>query len=140
METLRLHAANIALHIIKRTSGDQGFDEMHGHVEDTGSEEYKALENYYFTMYIEPLLTGGKKSKESPKGNTQKIELNETKSDDKKSPDKNKHNIIEKDKSKKSDKVNIEVKSNDDTKIKKTDKTKDSVDNKKSKKKKSKKN
>ncbi len=139
-ERIGSHAANIALHIIKRTSGDQGFDEMHGHVEDTGSEEYKALENYYFTMYIEPLLTGGKKSKESPKGNTQKIELNETKSDDKKSPDKNKHNIIEKDKSKKSDKVNIEVKSNDDTKIKKTDKTKDSVDNKKSKKKKSKKN
>lgn len=139
-ERIGSHAANIALHIIKRTSGDQGFDEMHGHVEDTGSEEYKALENYYFTMYIEPLLTGGKKSKDSLKDNTQKIESDETKSDDKKSPDNNKHNIIKKDKNKKSDKVNIEVKNNDAAKIKKTDKTKDSVDNKKNKKKKNKKN
>ncbi|MCR5587190.1 MAG: Na/Pi cotransporter family protein [Lachnospiraceae bacterium] len=50
------HSANIALHTIKRTRGDRSFDEMHGHTRDTNSEEYKALENYYFTKYMDPIV------------------------------------------------------------------------------------
>ena len=50
------HSSNIALHTIKRTLGDKTFDEMHGHTRDTNSEEYKALENYYYTMYMEPII------------------------------------------------------------------------------------
>ncbi|MBR6222379.1 MAG: Na/Pi symporter [Lachnospiraceae bacterium] len=52
------HAANIALHIIKRTGKDAGFDDLHGKPVEIFEEEYKALENYYYTMYIEPVRTG----------------------------------------------------------------------------------
>ena len=52
------HAANIALHIIKRTGKDAGFDDLHGKPVEIFEEEYKALENYYYKMYIEPVRTG----------------------------------------------------------------------------------
>ncbi|MBQ9234737.1 MAG: Na/Pi symporter, partial [Lachnospiraceae bacterium] len=54
-ERIASHAANVALHIIKRVKGDSSFDEMHGHANDIFSEEYKALYHYYESMYIEPI-------------------------------------------------------------------------------------
>mgnify|MGYP002626464816 CR=1 FL=1 len=62
-ERIASHCSNIALHIIKRTSGDKGFDEMHGHMKDLAGEEYKALENYYYSMYIEPITKRKKNRK-----------------------------------------------------------------------------
>ena len=50
------HASNISLHIIKRIRGDRDFDEMHGHANDSFSEEYKALYKYYESRYIDPVL------------------------------------------------------------------------------------
>ncbi|MBQ9610286.1 MAG: Na/Pi symporter [Lachnospiraceae bacterium] len=55
-ERIASHAANVALHIIKRVKGDRSFDEMHGHANDIFSEEYKALYHYYESMYVEPIL------------------------------------------------------------------------------------
>ena len=54
-ERITSHSANIALHVIKRVVGDKDFDEMHGHVGDSFSEEYKALYHYYVSRYVEPL-------------------------------------------------------------------------------------
>ena len=62
-ERIASHSSNIALHIIKRVSNDKNLDEMHGHIKDINGEEYKALENYYYSMYIEPVLKE-KKTKE----------------------------------------------------------------------------
>ncbi|MBR1522895.1 MAG: Na/Pi cotransporter family protein [Lachnospiraceae bacterium] len=55
-ERMASHAANIALHIVKRTTGDKNFDEMHGHIYDSSTEEFQALRGYYDTKYIEPLM------------------------------------------------------------------------------------
>lgn len=75
-ERIASHSSNIALHIVKRTDGDISLDEMHGHTIDRTSEEYKALENYYFSMYIEPILKLKKnkvnKQKTSNKKSTKK--------------------------------------------------------------------
>ena len=54
-ERIAAHSQNIALHVIKRTSGDSDFDEMHGHLGDVNSEEYKAMYDYYAKKYIEPV-------------------------------------------------------------------------------------
>ncbi len=54
-ERIAAHSQNIALHVIKRTSGDNDFDEMHGHLGDIHSEEYKAMYEYYEKKYIEPV-------------------------------------------------------------------------------------
>lgn len=54
-ERIASHAANVALHIVKKVGGDKNFDEMHGHANDIFSEEYKALYHYYESMYIEPV-------------------------------------------------------------------------------------
>ena len=62
-ERIAAHASNIALHVVKRTSGDKEFDEMHGHVTDTETEEYIALEKYYEQKYIEPVKKYTKKKK-----------------------------------------------------------------------------
>ena len=41
------HSANIALHIIGQSDKPEDFDEMHGHMAEPGSEEYrKAVERY----------------------------------------------------------------------------------------------
>ena len=55
-ERIASHAANISLHVIKRVKGDSDFDEMHGHANDIYSEEYKALQHYYESQYIDPIL------------------------------------------------------------------------------------
>ena len=55
-ERISSHAANVALHIIKRISADRNFDEMHGHSNDSFSEEYKAMYHYYTSLYVDPIL------------------------------------------------------------------------------------
>ncbi len=55
-ERLSSHCSNVALHIIKRVDGDTDFDEMHGHANDSSSEEYKAMYHYYESLYINPVL------------------------------------------------------------------------------------
>ena len=54
-ERIASHASNIALHIVKRTTGDREFDEMHGHIYNPLTEEYQALLNYYRDKYILPI-------------------------------------------------------------------------------------
>ncbi len=54
-ERIASHASNIALHVIKRVSGADDFDEMHGHAGDQTSIEYRALYQYYEGQYIEPI-------------------------------------------------------------------------------------
>ena len=55
-ERISSHCANISLHIVKRVGNDRNFDEMHGHANDSFSEEYKALYHYYESQYITPVL------------------------------------------------------------------------------------
>lgn len=55
-ERISSHCANISLHIIKRVENDHNFDEMHGHANDSFSEEYKALYYYYESQYIAPII------------------------------------------------------------------------------------
>lgn len=56
-ERISSHCANVSLHIIKRVENDHNFDEMHGHANDSFSEEYKALYYYYESQYITPIIT-----------------------------------------------------------------------------------
>ncbi|MBR6172196.1 MAG: Na/Pi cotransporter family protein [Eubacterium sp.] len=55
-ERISSHSANVALHVIKRVSADRSFDEMHGHANDSFSEEYKAMYHYYTSLYVDPIL------------------------------------------------------------------------------------
>jgi len=55
-ERISSHCANVALHIIKRVNADRDFDEMHGHANDSFSEEYKAMYHYYTSQYVDPLM------------------------------------------------------------------------------------
>ncbi len=55
-ERISSHAANVSLHVIKRISADRDFDEMHGHANDSFSEEYKAMYHYYTSLYVDPIL------------------------------------------------------------------------------------
>lgn len=58
-ERISSHCANVALHIVKKLTNDDDFDEMHGHITDKQSrntEEYKALLHYYHDQYIEPIM------------------------------------------------------------------------------------
>ena len=61
-ERISSHCANISLHIVKRVENDRNFDEMHGHANDSFSEEYKALYHYYESQYITPVLEGTKQA------------------------------------------------------------------------------
>ena len=54
-ERIASHAANVALHVMKRASADQNFDEMHGHSSDAATEEYQALYTYYESRYLLPV-------------------------------------------------------------------------------------
>lgn len=54
-ERIASHAANVALHVMKRASADQNFDEMHGHSMDVSTEEYQALYTYYESRYLLPV-------------------------------------------------------------------------------------
>ena len=55
-ERISSHCSNISLHVIKRVENDRNFDEMHGHANDSFSEEYKALYHYYESQYITPVF------------------------------------------------------------------------------------
>lgn len=108
-ERIASHAANIALHIIKRTSGDSDFDEMHGHVKSAGSEEYIALENYYRTMYIDPMLSDTSSDNEkniaaSPENEKSNDKKDKKSKDKKPESKKKKSDNKEKSKTKKNDK------------------------------------
>lgn len=59
-ERISSHCANVSLHIIKRVENDHNFDEMHGHANDSFSDEYKALYYYYESQYITPIATENK--------------------------------------------------------------------------------
>ncbi len=56
-ERIAAHAENISKHVVKRELGDKTFDDMHGHAMDINSEEYVALEQYYYSKFIEPITT-----------------------------------------------------------------------------------
>ncbi|MDE5864116.1 MAG: hypothetical protein K2H34_07210, partial [Lachnospiraceae bacterium] len=97
-ERISSHCANISLHIVKRVGNDRNFDEMHGHANDSFSEEYKALYHYYESQYISPILAGDfqipvlddteatekpkKKSDENKKRNIKKDSSKQSKTDD----------------------------------------------------------
>ena len=55
-ERISSHCANVSLHVIKRVNADRDFDEMHGHANDSFSEEYKAMFHYYTSLYVDPLM------------------------------------------------------------------------------------
>lgn len=135
-ERIASHCSNIALHIIKRTSGDNSFDEMHGHTKDYGNEEYKALENYYYSMYIEPIVKRRKTHKtdiSDDKKNinsstthkeeiTKKKKDNAQKKDNKNKDNSQKENSKNKDNSQKEDSKNKINKKTNDKKSKKSKK------------------
>lgn len=57
-ERISSYCANVALHIVKKVSNIEGFDDMHGHITDRknrDTEEYKALLHYYHAQYIDPM-------------------------------------------------------------------------------------
>lgn len=90
-ERISSHCANISLHIVKRVENDRNFDEMHGHTNDSFSEEYKALYHYYESQYIIPVLEDipkpeSKDTASSEKNNSvdKKTEKNSDKVSDKK--------------------------------------------------------
>ncbi|MBQ1326926.1 MAG: Na/Pi cotransporter family protein [Eubacterium sp.] len=99
-ERISSHCSNIALHVIKRVGGDRDFDEMHGHANDSYSEEYKALYHYYESLFIDPVLP--EKQKEAPVADFLKEE--EAKSEKKMEKEHNKKKSKDKHKKKKDDK------------------------------------
>ena len=128
-ERIASHCANISLHIVKRVDNNKGFDEMHGHTNDSHSEEYKALYHYYETLYVTPVIN------EKQALQTDNLKSEEKKPDNKKSDDKKPDNRKSDDKkpdSKKSDDKKPDNKKSDDKKpdSKKSDDKK--PDNKKS--------
>ncbi len=57
-ERIASYCANVALHIVKKVSNIEGFDDMHGHITDRkakDTEEYQALLHYYHSLYIDPM-------------------------------------------------------------------------------------
>lgn len=81
-ERISSHCANISLHIVKRVGNDRNFDEMHGHANDSFSEEYKALYHYYESQYITPVLEEPVKPVTDPDSNdSKKTAANPSKTD-----------------------------------------------------------
>lgn len=81
-ERISSHCANISLHIVKRVGNDHDFDEMHGHANDSFSEEYKALYHYYESQYITPVLEEPVKPVTAPDSNdSKKTAANPSKTD-----------------------------------------------------------
>ena len=116
-ERIASHAANIALHVIKKVLKDRDFDEMHGHASDNLSEEYKAMYHYYESKYIDPVINFGlpsEKKEEEPKpekeakaSKSDKPKDNKASKDSKENKDKNKDSKDNKDsKTQKSKKKN----------------------------------
>ncbi len=78
-ERIASHAANVSLHVIKKVRKDSDFDEMHGHANDMHTEEYKALNRYYESQYIDPILVhqGDTSYETAIKAIDEKLEENE---------------------------------------------------------------
>lgn len=95
-ERIASHCANISLHIVKRVDNSKGFDEMHGHTNDSYSEEYKALYHYYESLYVTPVINEKQalqaeleyRRKENENNNSENKKSEDKKSEDKKSEDK----------------------------------------------------
>lgn len=101
-ERISSHCANISLHIVKRVGNDRNFDEMHGHANDSFSEEYKALYHYYESQYITPVIT-----------NNQNFGIKDSKSQENMNKENTKKDTIEKKSiEKKSDKLSNKKQSN----------------------------
>lgn len=56
LDRIASHCSNIALHIIKYVGMNADFDEMHGHANDSTSEEYQAFYHLYESRFITPIL------------------------------------------------------------------------------------
>lgn len=108
-ERIASHCGNVSLHIIKRVANDRDFDEMHGHANDSFSEEYKALYHYYESQYIAPIAY---KTRQEHRVTKEKVsnDVSAKKQDNKKK------SSGKKDYSKKSDNKKSENKKNDNKK------------------------
>lgn len=137
-QRIGVHSKSIARHVIKRILRDDSLDAMHGRVVDKNSEEYQALENYYFNKYIVPLESGeivqdisensGVKTSDAPSDNASvKTSISEKLSDKKDRKDKSKKST-EKEKGK--EKTKAKEASKDKPKEKDKSKEKDKQKNK----------
>ena len=73
-ERIAIHSKAISKHVMKRMSGDMSLDALHGHLTDKKSEEYQALERYYYEKYIVPVSRDDKKKEEIKKEEIKKAE------------------------------------------------------------------
>ena len=111
LERISAHAANIAMHVVKRNTDDSDFDELHGHAGDRKSEEYRALYYYYENQFIKPISSAvtitsdNKPEPDKPKAEKTPSKPAKDKSDkNKEKPGKAKSDKSKSDKSKKSSK------------------------------------
>ena len=113
-ERIASHCSNVSLHIIKRVANDRNFDDMHGHANDSFSEEYKALYYYYESQYIVPISYDAKEAINAVTEKVQEEEKEEAQKTDLKKPEaKNKKNTGKKLGSKKSENKKNERKKTD---------------------------
>ena len=80
-QRIALHSKVISKHLIKRLSRDNDIDAQHGQLVDKSSEEYIALEQFFFTKYIEPIV--GKKAEKKDTKSGSKTDKNSEKKHDK---------------------------------------------------------
>ena len=59
------HSKSISRHVIKRLTRDDSLDALHGRLVDKDTEEYLALEKYYYSKYIKPISEKKTKSVEN---------------------------------------------------------------------------
>ena len=71
-ERIASHAANVAMHTIKRVMQDENFDEMHGHVKDVDAKEYKNLVHKFDAQYILPVVVYAKEEEAAEKAAAEK--------------------------------------------------------------------
>ncbi len=96
-QRIALHSKVISKHLIKRLSRDNDIDAQHGQLVDKSSEEYIALEQFFFTKYIEPIV--GKKAEKKDTKSGSKTDKNSEKKHDKghdKNTDKKKEDMSDK--------------------------------------------
>ena len=72
-DRIAVHTKSISRHIIKRLGRDDEMDALHGSIMDKESEEYIALESYYYEKYIKDIEQGTLK----PKSNEEAKEVSE---------------------------------------------------------------
>ena len=120
LQRIGLHSKSISKHTIKRLSRDASLDAKHGSIVDKKTEEYQALEQYYRTKYLEPVIKGEEPEAESAKPEKKKTK-DEKHKDTKKSDKKYKDVKNKEAKDKKSDKKNKK----EEKKPEKKDKAKD---------------